>query len=275
MFFINVQKWWQTIKIWWGQQTAYRLNFFLQVIGPPIVFFCVKASLWKAIFNGIANQKGLDISSTVINGMTLDQMISYHAWAMIVGFLSQGMGSFDLSNDIRLGKISTYLIYPFNFWEYHTAGFLAFQTLQIPTTLLSLLVFSSLKIIALPAISNFILAILVCFVISLFWFSLQYFIGLLAFWLEETWIMRVMINIVTTFLSGAIIPVSFFPEQLQQMLVWSPFPYMIYWPTKIFLGQTESILFGVSILIFWTLIMGFINTTLWKRGLRLYTAAGM
>ncbi len=46
----NISKWWITIKISWVKHTAYRLNFFLQIIGPSLVFFFVKYNLWSSIY---------------------------------------------------------------------------------------------------------------------------------------------------------------------------------------------------------------------------------
>ena len=80
---VHVLKWWQTIKISWSNHTAYRMNFFLQVIGPALVFFFVKYNLWSSIY--------ADKSVEIIKGYTLSQMIDYHVWAMIVGLLAKGL----------------------------------------------------------------------------------------------------------------------------------------------------------------------------------------
>ena len=109
----NFPKWWQTIKISWSNYTAYRMNFFLQIIGPALVFFFVKYNLWSSIYDGDAHM--------TIKGYNLDQMITYHIWSMIVGLVAQGMSALNLAEDIRMGRISSYLIYPIDFLEYHTA----------------------------------------------------------------------------------------------------------------------------------------------------------
>ena len=41
--------------------------------------------------------------------------------------------------------------------------------------------------------------------VGVFWFQIQFFLALSAFWLEETWVLRVIFLIVAQFLSGAVI----------------------------------------------------------------------
>ena len=113
------QKWTATIAYSWTKSLAYRFNFFLEVIGPVFVFFFVNYNLWTSIYAG---DKDL-----VIQGYRYTDMINYHAWGLVVGMLARGYMSGNLAEDIRLGRISSYLIYPFNFWEFQTASFLGFQ----------------------------------------------------------------------------------------------------------------------------------------------------
>ena len=108
-----------------------------------------------------------------------------------------------------------------------------------------------------------------------FWFTMQYFTGLLAFWLEETWIMRVLLSIVVSFLSGYIFPLELYPAWLVSALKFTPFPYMSYYPAKIFMGVETNFMMGYGVLTFWIAIFAYINHLIWKKGMRLYTAAGM
>lgn len=269
-FLINLDKWWITIKISWVKHTAYRLNFLLQILGPAIVFLFVKYNLWSAIYEG---QPDL-----VIKGFNFQDMIQYHFWAFVVGLVAQGHGAWNLAEDIRMGRISSYLIYPFNFWEFHTASWISFQMIQIFITTVTLLIFKSMGIIQLPSSSLFIFGTVYTLFISCFWFSIQYLTGLISFWLEETWILRVSLNIVATFLSGAIIPLDLYPEALVKILNYTPFPYLSYYPIQIFMGKISSpieLSLGIAIIGIWTLALTYINHLIWKRGIKLYTAAGM
>ena len=263
----NLSKWWHTIKIAWSNQTAYRLNFFLQVIGPALVFFFIKYNLWSAIFAGDRAQ--------VIQGYNFSQMINYHVWALIVGLLGQGHTAMNLSEDIRMGRISTYLIYPFDFWEFHSASFIAFQLLQTIICLFSIAALYFLGIVEFHGYLPFFQGFFYTVYVSVFWFSLQFLTGILAFWLEETWILRVLLMLITAFFSGAIIPLDFFPPLLVKFLYFTPFPYLTYYPIKVFLGSFTDLLTPYFTLSIWTVVIIWLNSLLWKKGMKLYTAAGM
>ncbi len=263
----SLPKWWQTIKVSWTKHTAYRLNFFLQVIGPSLVFFFIKYNLWSSIYQ--------DDLTLEIKGYTFKSMITYHVWSMIVGLLAQGHSGMNLSEDIRMGRISTYLIYPFNFWEFHTASFIAFQIIQIFISAITLICIAALNLVPIPSLDFIMLGMMYCLFVSLFWFTLQYLTGILAFWLEETWMLRVILMIVTGFLSGAILPLELYPSWLTNILNYTPFPYLSYYPIKIFTGDTSFMTQAYIVISLWTLFFIFINKKLWNKGMRLYTAAGM
>lgn len=263
----SLSKWWQTIKISITKLMAYRLNFFLTIIGPALIFYWIKVNLWTTVFDGAKDN--------LINGYTLSSMLDYHAWTLIVTLLAKGHNSMNLSLDIRMGRISSYLIYPFNFWEFHTASFLGFQFVQIFITFFSLTIFYFLGFLNTIILSNLISGILFCLIVSFFWFSVQYLLGLLAFWLEETWIMRVMFDILATFLSGGIIPLDLFPKYLETFLGHTPFPYLTYYPVQIFLGKATLIPYAAMQVVLWTIVVWILNFIVWRKGIRMYTAAGM
>jgi ABC-2 type transport system permease protein len=263
----NLAKWISTIKISWVKYTAYKINFFLTIIGPSLVFFFVKYNLWASIYKsntGIA-----------IQGYDFNQMIQYHLWAFIIALVASGFASWNLSDDIRLGRISSYLVYPFNFWEFHTASWIGFQCLQIFIASITLGLALAFNIIPMPSLQVILTGLSFTTFVSLFWFTLQYFSGLLSFWLEETWILRVILSIIATFLSGAIIPLELFPSWLVSILNYTPFPYLSYYPIKIFQGGEVDLIRGYTMIGSWTLGVTLLNKLTWRKGMKLYTAAGM
>ncbi len=255
------------MRVAWANYLTYRINFFLQVIGPALIFFFIKYNLWSSIYG---TQENL-----VIQTYTFSDMINYHIWALIVGLLAQGHTAMNLAEDIRLGRISSYLIYPFNFWEFHTANFLAFQILQIFISLITIGALYFFGLLEFHGQFAFVQGYIYTLYVSIFWFCLQYLTGMMAFWLEETWILRVMIMMITAFFSGAIIPLDLFPPALVEVLNYTPFPYLTFYPIKIFMGEFSAIGIPYMVLTIWILIFIVINSLLWRRGLKLYTAAGM
>ncbi|MCO4782290.1 MAG: ABC-2 family transporter protein [Candidatus Cloacimonetes bacterium] len=262
-----LSKWFQTIKISWSNLLAYRLNFFLLIIGPAFVFFFVKYNLWYSIFQGD--------KTILVGGYTLEQMIHYQFFTLITALIAQSSNGMKLSSDIRLGRISVFLIYPFNFWQYHCAHFLAFQSIQVIVGLLSISIFYYLGLIYNLSMTSCIYGFSFCIIVGVLWFSIQYLIGLMAFWLEETWILRVSFLTISNFLSGAIIPLELYPKWLVNGLWYTPFPYLTFVPVKVFQGQFDMVNTAFFVIVFWTFVFACISYFTWRKGLRLYTGAGM
>ena len=261
-------KWWQTMKMQWSNMMAYKLNFIFMVLGPSLVYLFIKYNVWTAIYD-------LQGQST-IQGYTRSSMINYQLWVFVVGILAQGFNSMDLAIDIRLGRISSYLIYPFDFWQYHSSRFVAFQLMQTCVAIISTLIASATGLLSGLSLHNFLLGLFYCQFVSLFWFASQFLIGILAFWLDQTWVLRVMFLMTASFLSGSMIPLEIFPKGFAHLLNYSPFPYLTYVPTKVFMGAyPDSLKLALVNLLAWTVVLIGLSSVIWKRGIKLYTAAGM
>jgi len=262
------RKWLETIKISWVNLTAYKFNYLLMVLGPSLTFFFVKYNLWTAIY------KSNSLNS--IQGYSLSDMLIYQVWTLVVGLLAQSYNSMNIAVDIRYGKISTYLIYPFDFWQFHTASFIAFFFNQIVIAAITVLCMVGLGILAMPSASVLSTALPLCFLVALLWFVVMYTLGLIAFWLEETWTLRVVFIMISQFFSGSFLPLEIFPQWLLDGIKYLPFQYMTYVPVKVFMGTyTGSLSLATSVLVFWVFVFATSASLIWKRGVKLYTAAGI
>lgn len=265
---LEFHKWKQTILVSMTNLLIYKINFILQMVGPVLIFFLIKYNIWTSIYSF---QDGRPIG-----GYTLGEMIAYQAWVLVVSLLAQGYNSRNLAEDIRLGRISSYLIYPFDFWQYHLASFLGFQVLQFGIAVVSILTFFFLGVFQNITGTHLILGLSISLLSGMLWYLSQYAVGLLAFWLEETWTLRVILIIFANFCSGAIIPLELFPDWARTLALYSPFPYLTYVPVKIFMGQSVELpLSPTTALVFWIFVTWLIGKCIWDRGIRLYSAAGM
>lgn len=264
----QLRKWQQTVSIGISNYLAYKLNFLFLIIGPTLVFFFIKYNLWSAIYDmdGVETIQGYDFKT----------MLSYQVWVMIVGFLAQSYNSMNLAEDIRYGRISSYLIYPFSFWSYHTARFIGVQIIQLFISALTLISVISFGAISLPSLKAFISGFVLASLVGFLWFQISFLIGLLAFWLEETWVLRVMFLTMSQFLSGALIPLELYPEFIKKALMFTPFPYLTYVPASVFMESYQaSYGLAIAMIFLWITIISLAARFVWQRGLNLYTAAGM
>jgi ABC-2 type transport system permease protein len=270
----EARKWGATLRTWWARHLAYKLNFVLLIIGPSVVFFFIKLNLWRSIYLGAAGAGSA--ADVVIQGYDLAAMLRYQAWVMITAFLAQGFNSMNLAEDIRMGRISSYLIYPFSFWKYHAASFLAFQGIQLVVAAVTLAALTALGVLTAYEPLAVLHGVLFASLVGALWFAVCFVLGLVAFWLEETWVLRVMFLTISSFASGAIVPLEIYPDWCARLLFMTPFPYMTFVPVRIFMSSYDgSILRAAAILVLWTVAAACVSAYLWRRGLKLYTAAGM
>jgi ABC-2 type transport system permease protein len=78
------------------------------------------------------------------------------------------------------------------------------------------------------------------------------------------------------FLAGNFFPIDILPEAVARLLILTPFPYMFYFPVKIYLGQLylAQIIQGFSLLLFWSFLLIYAVSHVWKKGLQIYSAEG-
>ena len=267
-FRLEYLKWNQSLKISLSKNLHYKVNFLLMMCLPVLVFFVIKYNLWSSIYEG-NNYK-------TIKGYSLSEMINYQFWILILEFFVRSyFFSQNISVEIRHGKISCFLLYPFSYIKYQLSVFLSDKVLQVFVGLFTLLLVLFFSWVKTPSALIFLKAGLFIFMINIFWFFVQLFIGFLAFWLEETWGLNISMRFIAAFLSGSVLPLDLYPEWFAEILHWTPFPYLLYVPVKILMGEELDIGFSLSILFAWNVILFFCVWGIWRKGLRLYSGSGM
>ena len=70
--------------------------------------------------------------------------------------------------------------------------------------------------------------------------------------------------------------IDILPKTVSQILMLTPFPYMFYFPVKIYLGQLSiaDSLLGFLVLSVWTVVLIKCVKAVWQKGLRVYSAEG-
>ena len=261
-------KWLQSFKISLSRTLNYKINFLLMVVIPILVFFTIKYNLWNSIY--------ATNSYRAIKGYSLSKMIEYQFWILIFElFVRSHFFSYNISSDIRLGRISSFLLYPFDFLNYQLSLFLSNKLIQLFIGIFSLSLAFAFGWIQIPSVYILFKGGVFIFMVSAFWFFTQLLIGFISFWLEETWSINVSVRFISAFFSGSIIPLDLYPEIVSKILFWTPFPYLIYIPAKILMGEAVNVGFSFFILFVWSFFMFFCTQWVWKKGLKLYTGAGI
>jgi ABC-2 type transport system permease protein len=78
-------------------------------------------------------------------------------------------------------------------------------------------------------------------------------------------------------MSGAIIPLDFFPEFLKHIILFTPFPYLFYFPTMILLRPNQLLINYNELLLNYfinIIILMILSSIVYRMGIRKLTIAG-
>jgi ABC-2 type transport system permease protein len=65
-----------------------------------------------------------------------------------------------------------------------------------------------------------------------------------------------------------------FPDLIRAIALWTPFPYMVYFPAAILVGKEVNIWQGLGVMAGWMGIAFILNRWLWHRGIKQYSGMG-
>jgi ABC-2 type transport system permease protein len=191
----------------------YRFGFLFTILGN-IVYMAVTYYLWRSIY----------ANSVTLRGMTFHETFLYVALGSAIFILLKTYVDWYMSFEIREGFIAIYLTKPVDYQLYTLSVALGsmlmnLSAITIPTILMLVFVFKVPFEIG-PGLFLFPVSLFLAFLIS---FNLDYFIGVIGFYSESIWGMSITKEIIVTALSGALIPLQFFPDWLQKILLVLPF----------------------------------------------------
>jgi len=266
-----MSKYWSIFKISFEQEFAYRLNFVLwrvrNVFQILLTYF-----LWSTVF---ANP------NTQIFGYDRAKILTYVFGIMIVRALVLSARAMDVSRDVAHGDLSNYLVKPINYFKYWFTRDISSKALNL---IFAAFEFFILYIILKPPFffqssPVALLAFLVSIVLAIFiYFFLLFIISSIPFWAPELgWGSHFLVTLVMVeAFSGALFPINILPNILQSIILITPFPYLIYFPVQVYLGNITgmALLGGMMVAVAWTGVLWFALNFVWKKGLKVYQAFG-
>lgn len=213
-----------TYKEW----AAYRTHSMVSILVGP-VYFIVQYFIWHAVYG----------DQTLINGMTLEAMLTYFGVSALIGYLTMDFADWNLQMLVRTGKYITFALRPIHHRFFALSQKVGHRILGLlfeflPCYILFMILF---RINLRPAnIGYTVLSILFAFLIN---FYVHYCIGLTAFWFTGSSGIRGVFNLFMQVFSGSVIPLVFFPHAIQVLLFFLPFQYISYVPAMVFTGSYQ------------------------------------
>ncbi|MFO0051766.1 MAG: ABC transporter permease [Dolichospermum sp.] len=183
---------------------------------------------------------------------------------------------YDFEKEILEGKLSLKLLQPLDPIWHHLGSHLGERVARMPFVLLLSTFFFVLypQAFWFPNITNLCLFILTAIMAFALRFIIQYTFAMFAFWTEKAAALENLWLLFFLFLSGLIAPLDVFPENIRNIVMLTPFPYMINFPASILVGLPVNLTRGFLSIIGWFFVFLGANRFLWRKGLKRYSGMG-
>lgn len=205
--------------------------------------------LWKNIY----------ANSSTLRGMSFPQTFTYLALASSIFVLFKTYADWGLAREIISGAVAVNLTKPIDLQLmllFRSLGaMLTNLTLIGLPTLLVLTVFFPANLVLGVNVALFAISLLLAFLLS---FLLDYIVGLSGFYTQSIWGLSTAKEIIVLVLSGAMLPIRFFPEGLQAVLHYLPFQAIYNTPINLITDPTlamPDMIIMLGIQVFWIAVL--------------------
>jgi len=236
------------------------------------LIFWVLSGSFPLIFLGLWNQAAQSNDL----GFTPAEFARYFLAIFLVRQLTVVWVIWDFEKEVVQGKLSPLLLQPIDPVWRHFFGHLAERLTRTPFILLLVGLFCLLypEAIWLPTPYACFWGGLTLGLSFCLRFLIQYTFALLAFWVERASAIQQFWFLFYTFLSGMVAPLTLFPDPVREFALWTPFPYLVYFPASLLIGLPVDLAKGLAIMAAWGVITFLINRWLWIAGLKQYSGMG-
>jgi len=248
---------------------TYRFNFFMLFFRNFVSLFALVV-FWNAVYSG--NQ--------TLFGYQPSQIMSYVIGVAFLRSLVLSSKSADLAGQIRSGELSRMLSKPWNTVAYYLSRDVADKVTSLIMSLTIVFIITKLFSLTLffPTSIVVYLYIVITVILSmLLYLYLSLTLSALGFWTEDIWATRWLFGIILLeFMAGVYFPIDILPKILVTLFNLTPFPYLIYFPIKIW-NQQIAISSAYQILLlqlFWLSFFYLAYRYLWRKGIKRYGACG-
>jgi ABC-2 type transport system permease protein len=246
---------------------AYRLRYFTGIL-TYFINVSVYYFIWKAVYAG----------STTLAGYDLPQMVTYVGVGWMTRSFYFNNVDREMAAEVSEGKISINLIKPVDtqvMYIAQTAGEACFRAAMftVPISLVLFAVYPIRPPASAGAAAGYLCS---CFLSLLIFSSMNFLVGTLALHIQSILgVIRAKFFVVE-FLSGLLVPLTFFPESVRRILIFLPFPYVSFTPLEIYLGRSSggAALEAIGAQALWVVLLFTAGRFFWKYSTRRLSIQG-
>ncbi len=254
------------------RQLAYKGAFYLfllvRIYGAFISYY-----LWMAIY-GSSEQ-------ATLGGLTREEMVVYVFMVYVTASIVTASISTMVSDDVVKGTVAMNLIKPIDYRMSliaMAAGNMVYRFL-VPSVFIWIgLELYKVRVLGLAPVTvlGVLLYLLSCIMSFLIYVLFDFCFGMIAFFTTYIFGMRLAKEALLSFLTGQLIPISFFPAVIQKVFGFLPFSSMIYTPVMIYLGKYtgNTLVYMMFRQAVWVVILYALGSLIWKRVTRRLVVLG-
>jgi ABC-2 type transport system permease protein len=254
-----------------AREATYRVQVFTR-IGSVLLRVFLLGTLWTALYRNNGAKEGI----------SLHAMITYATLALLLDLIYGVNGAYVIRQKIREGSIAIDFMRPISVPLYvfaDTLGQTGFALVQIvPALLLSLPLLALIDArmggpASLGAALAFVLSVALGFVLNFF---IDLVMATATFWTMEIFGIQIMVQFISSLLSGSLVPLYFFPHVLQSFVFALPFAGLYNAPLSIYIGkwQGAEIAVGLAQQVFWVAVFWFGAIAFWRAAERRVVVQG-
>ncbi|MET7468040.1 ABC transporter permease [Micromonospora sp. NPDC005686] len=246
----------------WSTVLAYRTEFLLQLVGSAVQAVALFA-VWRALFVGDTDGS--------LAGLSWDQMKGYLFVSFLTGTILSSFTDGQLALRVLDGSVALDLVRPIDYQLARFAEAIGYLLGELMVVVVMggvlLMVFGGAPLPDAPQAALFLVSLAAVVPLK---FALVYAVGLACFWTGNFTGLTLSRIAVTSILSGALVPIALYPQWLQTICVFSPFPGIVSTPALIFLGEVQGAeaLSLVGLQLLWIVLLWLATRLLWRAALR-------
>lgn len=247
----------------------YRLAMLVMIAGN-LLYLTVVYFFWKAVY--------ASSGSDVVNGMTFSDTLIYLVLATALFNFMEMYTVWEVGRNIQSGKIVLDLLKPMRYRSYLFWSFSGtFVTQFVFTFLPTFIIVCSVTGGAIPMGINllyFVISVVMAVVIN---YTVDFMTSTICLYTESIWGINIMKQVIVLLLSGATIPIAFFPDTLKKAVGYLPFQSIYNTPLTILLERDPDITAVLEVLgvqAFWCAALLIISSLFWKVSIRKITVNG-
>ncbi len=251
-----------------GREMAYRFNALVALAGFVAGVYVLQY-VWRELYR--TNE------AVAPEGISLEDMLTYTVVGQLALIVVQADTTGQIRDKVRQGTVAIDLMRPASFPLYMLADHLGAALFRVFLVLPALAVGMALVDLQTPPTALHALAFVGSLALGfLVAFLLNFVVNMAAFWTLETFGLQLTIQFAGLVLSGAVVPIWFFPEWLADVARLLPFASVYGVPLSVYIGKLDgaALLWAMALQAFWVALLTAALWLVWRAAERRVVVQG-